>query len=190
VRGRDAGVEVIVFWDYLAPGASTLAAALGELHRMRPVREAALQLPIADARPLSLLAALAVEAARAQGQFWAAHDRLLEHPPKGERAVLALAELVEDRERFRAAVDGGSGRQRILKHIRLAAASGVAGAPAVFVGAASYFGEYDADDLASALDDAAARPSEPQIPRPEHHVNDDPVRNLAGAGDRQTRSHP
>jgi protein-disulfide isomerase len=136
---------------------------------MRPVREAALHLPIADARPLSYLAALAVEAARDQGQFWAAHDRLLERPPKDEDAVLALGELVEDPEAFRAAIDAGSGRERILADIRLAGASGVAGVPTVFIGAARYYGEPDAHELASALENPAARPWEPRIPRQEAH---------------------
>jgi hypothetical protein len=169
VRGPDTGAEVIVFWDYLAPGASTLAAALKALRTMRPVREAALQLPIADARPLSYLAALAVEAARDQGQFWVAHDRLLERPPKDEDEVLALSELVEDPERFRADVDDGSGRERILADIRVAAASGVAGVPTVFIGAARYYGEPDAQELAAALENPAARPWEPRIPSPEPH---------------------
>jgi hypothetical protein len=171
VRGRDSGAEVIVFWDYLAPGASTLADALRDLHEIRPVREAALHLPIADARPLSFLAALAVEAARDQGQFWAAHDKLLERRPRDEHAVLALAELVEAPERFLAAVDEEIGRERILEHIRLAGSSGVAGVPAVFIGAARYYGEHDAHELASALDNPAARPWEPRIPR--HHGPDD-----------------
>jgi protein-disulfide isomerase len=169
VRGPDSGAEVIVFWDYLAPGASTLAAALNAVRAMKPVREAALQLPIADARPLSYLAALAVEAARDQGQFWAAHDRLLERPPKDEDAVFALGELVEDREAFRAAIDAGLGRERILADIRLAGASGVAGVPTVFIGAARYYGEPDPDELASALESPAARPWEPRIPSQEAH---------------------
>jgi protein-disulfide isomerase len=171
VRGPDTGAEVIVFWDYLAPGAATLAAALRDLHEMRPVREAALHLPIADARPLSFFAALAIEAARDQGQFWAAHDRLLERPPKDEQEILALAELVEHPERFRAAVDDGSGRGRILEQIRFAGASGVAGVPAIFIGAARYYGEDDVNELASALDTPAARPWEPRIPR--RHVADE-----------------
>jgi hypothetical protein len=170
-RGPETGAEVIVFWDYLAPGASTLAAALTDLRGTRPVREAALLLPVADARPLSLLAALAVEAARDQGQFWPAHDRLFERPPKDEHAVLALGELVEDPERFRAAVDQQLGRDRILEHIRLAGASGVAGVPAVFIGAARYYGELDARELESALDNPAARAWEPRIPR--RHVPDE-----------------
>jgi hypothetical protein len=167
VRGPDSGAEVIVFWDYLAPGASTLAAALSALRTMRPVREAALHLPIADARPLSYLAALAVEAARDQGQFWAAHDRLLERPPSNAEQVLALGGLVEDPATFRAAIDEGSGRERILADIRLAAASGVAGVPTVFIGAARYYGEPNAEELASALENPAARPWEPRIPSHE-----------------------
>lgn len=169
VRGPDTGAEVIVFWDYLAPSASTLASALGILHTITPVREAALHLPIADARPLSFLAALAAEAARDQGQFWTAHDRLLERPPKDESAVLALASLVQDPDRFRAAVENGTGRARILENIRLAGASGVAGVPAVFIGAAHYFGELDAQELAAALDNPAARRWEPRIPRHAAH---------------------
>lgn len=169
VRGPDTGAEVIVFWDYLADGAPTLAAALAELHTMAPVSEAALHLPIADARPLSFLAALAVEAARAQGQFWAAHGTLLEHPPNDEHAVLALAELVQDPDQFRAAVENGTGRERILEHIRLAGASGVAAVPTVFIGAARYFGEPDAHELATALDNPAARRWEPRIPRHDAH---------------------
>jgi hypothetical protein len=169
VRGPDTGAEVIVFWDYLAPGAPTLASALGVLHTIAPVREAALHLPIADARPLSFFAALALEAARAQGEFWAAHDRLLERPPTDEQSVLALGELVEDPDRFRAAVETGVGRARILQHIRLAGASGVAGVPTVFIGAARYFGEPDANELASALSNRAARRWEPRIPSEETH---------------------
>jgi hypothetical protein len=169
VRGPETGAEVIVFWDYLAGGASTLAAALKVLHTSAPVREAALHLPIADARPLSFLAALAVEAARDQDQFWAAHDRLLERPPNDEQAILALGELVEDPDRFHAAVENGVGRARILDHIRLAGASGVAGVPTVFIGAARYFGEPDARELAAALDNPAARRWEPRIPRQEAH---------------------
>ena len=175
VRGPETGGEVIVFWDYLAPGATTLAAALADLRAMRPVREASLQLPIADARPLSYLAALAVEAAREQGQFWAAHDRLLERPPRDEEAILALGELVEDPDRFRAAVEGGSGRDQILADIRFAGESGVAGVPTVFIGASRYFGEPDPQELASALDSPAAQPWDPRIPReaaPEHRAAD------------------
>ena len=169
VRGPDSGAEVIVFWDYLADGAPALAAALAELHTLAPVDEAALHLPIADARPLSYLAALAVEAGRAQGEFWAVHDALLEHPPNDEHAVLALAELVHDPDQFRAAVENGSGRDRILEHIRLAGASGVAAVPTVFIGAARYFGEPDAHELATALNNPAARRWEPRLSHHEAH---------------------
>ena len=80
-----------------------------------------------------------------------------------------MGDLVEDPDRFRAAVENGVGRARILKNIRLAGASGVAGVPAVFIGAARYFGELDAQELASALDNPAARRWEPRIPRQGAH---------------------
>jgi hypothetical protein len=165
VRGPDTGVELIVFWDYLAPSASTLADALTALRTMRPVREAALHLPIADARPLSFLAAVAVEAARAQGEFWAAHDRLLTRPPKNERAVFAAGELVQNPERFRTEVENRIGRERIFEHIRLAAASGVHTVPALFIGGARYDGEHDAHELAAAIDRPGAHRWQRRIPQ-------------------------
>jgi protein-disulfide isomerase len=168
-------VELIVFWDYLAPSASALAGALTALRAMRPVREAALHLPLADARPLSFLAAIAVEAARAQGEFWAAHDRLLTRPPKNERAVFAAAELVQDPERFRTEVAQRIGHKRILEHVRLAAASGVHTVPAVFIGGARYDGEHDPHELASAIDRPGAHRWQRRIPQP-----DAPGRRLAG----------
>ncbi len=164
VRGPDSGAEVIVFWDYLAPDSSALAAALAELRQSRPLREAALHLPVADARPLSLLASLAVEAGAAQGRLWAIHDAFLARAPKDERSVLAAAELVADPERFRADVAAGTGKARVLADIRLAQASGVHGVPATFIGGVTYEGEADSDQLAAALDSPAARPWEHRIP--------------------------
>lgn len=164
VRGPDSGAEVIVFWDYLAPDALALAAALAELSQTRPIKEAALHLPVADARPLSLLASLAVEAGAAQGQFWAVHDEFLRRQPRDESSVRAAAELVPDPEQFRADVAGGSGKPRILADIRLAQASGVHGVPATFIGGAPYEREPDVTELAAALDSPAARPWERRIP--------------------------
>ncbi len=163
-RGPDRGAEVIVFWDYLAPDTPALGAALAELARNKPIKEAALQLPVADARPLSLLASLAVEAAAAQGGFWAVHDAFLLNQPKDARSVLAAADLVPDPDRFRADIADGRAKRRILADIRLARASGVHGAPATFIGGTPYEGEADATQLAAALDSPAARPWERRIP--------------------------
>lgn len=163
-RGPDSGAEVIVFWDYLAPDAPTLAAALAELGRNKPIKEAALHLPVADARPLSLLAALAVEAGAAQGEFWAVHDEFLVRQPRDERSVLGAAELVPDSDRFRLDVTGGIGKARVLADIRLARASGVHGVPATFIGGIPYEGAADATELAAALDSPSARPWERRIP--------------------------
>lgn len=164
VRGPESGAEVIVFWDYLAPDAPALAAALAELSQNRPIKEAALHLPVADARPLSLLASLGVEAGAAQGEFWAVHDTFLRRQPTDDRSVLAAAGLVPDPEQFRADVTDGNGRARVLADIRRGQASGVHSVPAVFIGGAPYEGEPDATELAAALDSPAARPWERRIP--------------------------
>jgi hypothetical protein len=151
-RDSMAGSDVVVFWDYLVPDAPTLAAALSKLRESTPFCEAALHLPIADAHPLSYLAAIGVEAARGQDRFWAAHDRLLAHPPRDERGLDALADLVEDQDRFRADVESQVGRARVFEHIALAAISGVHAVPCVFIDGIRYDGEPSTDELRAAID--------------------------------------
>lgn len=170
-RGLDSGAEVIVFWDYLAPDTPALAAALADLSKARPIREAALQLPVADARPLSFPASLAVEAGRAQGAFWAVHDSFLARPPTDQQDVLAAARFAQDEDQFRSHVEARAGREQIIKNIDLARASGVHSVPAVFIGGVPYEGEHDAAELAAALDSPTARPWERRIP-PSSELSD------------------
>jgi protein-disulfide isomerase len=144
-------VDLIVFWDYAAPDASPFGAALNDLRATIDVRETALHLPVADAHPTAFPAALAVEAARAQDMFWAAHETLLAHAPSDEPAIDAIGALVEDRDRFRADVERRSGRAAILEHIALAAASGVHAVPTVFIAGVRYDGEPDVAELTAAI---------------------------------------
>jgi hypothetical protein len=150
-RGPDAGVDLIVFWDYAAPDVPKFGVALRDLRSTMQVREIALHLPVADAHPTAFPAALAVEAARAQDLFWVAHESLLEHAPGDARAIDALWTLVPDRDRFRADVERQSGRERILEDIALAAASGVHAVPTVFIAGVRYDGEPDVDELTAAI---------------------------------------
>jgi Thioredoxin len=151
-RGPDGGVDLVVFWDYATSDSHRLATALVELRESMQVCETALHLPVADARPLALVAALAAEAARTQDAFWAAHDALLERPPRDEPAVLAVGKVTADPDRFRSDLERQTGRERVLAHIRLAAASGVHAVPTVFIGETRYDGEPEASELISAIE--------------------------------------
>jgi hypothetical protein len=164
-RGPDDGVEVIVFWDYLDPDSAALARELDKLRATTAIREAALQLPIADARPLSFIAALAAEAGRSQDRFWAVHDRLLERPPRSEGDLLAVGALVPDQERFCAEIDQRIGRDRIIEQIALGTASGVRAIPAVFIGGGPFDGEQTAAALETVINSSTARRWERRIPR-------------------------
>lgn len=163
-RGPDDGAEVIVFWDYVEPESQAFAAELARLRARTPIREAALQLPVADAHPLSFTAALALEAADDQGSFWAVHDRLLERPPQSEEDVLAAGELVADPDRFRAAIAERAGRDRIIDDIRVGTATGVRALPAVFIGGQPYDGDQTAAALEPVINSTAARRFERRIP--------------------------
>jgi hypothetical protein len=151
-RGPTDGATVVVFWDYTADESGAVAAALAELRAMRTVRETAFHLPLADTRALAWHAACAVEAARAQDQFWAAHDELLKRTRVDERAVSAVARLVKDADQFRHDLASGAGRGRILDHIQLAGSSGVHAVPTIFIHGLRYDSEPDASGLAAEID--------------------------------------
>ena len=160
-RGPVGGADVVVFWDYTRSDRA-MAASLAALHTIRPVRETALHLPLADERPLAWLAACAVEAAGTQHQFWAAHDELLERANPDAQAIYGLAHLVSDSAQFRIDVDSPAVRERVLEHIRLAGANGVHRAATVFIAGVAYDGGPDADELAAKIDLLAS--GSPRLP--------------------------
>ena len=104
--------------------ASKLAS---ELVAQRRARIAIRHLPLADVRPLALPAAEALEAAAAQGQFFAVLDRLASGGFADEAGLLDVAALsVPDGERLRAEVRSGWYREEVVQDIREAITSGSA----------------------------------------------------------------
>lgn len=106
-----------------------------------------------DVHPFSVRAAVAAEAANAQGRFWEMHDRLFEHQHALE---------YEDLERHAAAV--GLDVDRFMRDIfdsrhlefvhaqgRGAIESGVSSTPSFFLNGARYDGSYAVDELTDAI---------------------------------------
>jgi protein-disulfide isomerase len=114
--------------------------------------------PLTEIHPHALRAALAAEAADAQGKFWEMHDLLFRRQPFLEEGeLLVYARLIGlDEERFRADLEAETGLPRIEADLRSGERDGVEGTPAIFVNGRQHLQEYDPKTLASALTAAGA----------------------------------
>ncbi len=109
--------------------------------------------PLTEIHPHALHAALAAEAADAQGKFWEMHDLLFRRQNFLEdRDLLAYARLLGlDEERFRADLEAETGLPRIEADVRSGERNGVEGTPGIFVNGHQHLQDYDPKTLASAL---------------------------------------
>ena len=157
VRGeRGAPLELVMFGDFQCP------FCLGAQSILRRVRERLGErllfgfrhLPIPERHPLAPLAAEASEAAAAQGRFWEYHDALYANQPKLSREVMLGVgrDLGLDVERMDSEIDSGAHRDRIVRDVASAEASGATGTPTFFVNGERFFGAYDASSLVEALE--------------------------------------
>ncbi|GAB3365205.1 Na+/H+ antiporter NhaA [Modestobacter lapidis] len=156
VRGPvDAPLELVEYGGLQCPFCGRATGVVEELRRRfgDDLRYVFRHLPLPDVHPHGELAAEAVEAAGAQGAFWAMHDRLFAHQDQ-----LAAEDLLDHAaalglELGRFAADLGEGRfaQRVRDDVASAEASGVRGTPTFFVNGERHSGRTAADELAAAL---------------------------------------
>jgi protein-disulfide isomerase len=136
IRGpKDAKVTVVLFSDFECPFCSRVEPTLKRLEEEFPgqLRIAWKHQPLpmhANAIP----AALAAEAAREQGKFWAMHEKLFQD----QRALTAAnleryaAEIGLDVKRFRATMEGKKHMDRVKADQELAGSVGATGTPTMF----------------------------------------------------------
>jgi protein-disulfide isomerase len=113
--------------------------------------------PLTEIHPHALHAALAAEAADAQGKFWEMQDLLIRRQNFLEdRELLGYARLLGlDEERFRADLQSESGLPRIEADVRSGEQNGVEGTPAIFVNGYQHLQDYDQKTLVAALTSVA-----------------------------------
>jgi Na+/H+ antiporter NhaA len=161
IRGRpDAPVTLVEYGDFECPYCGQAEPIVRELLAANDddLRYVWRHLPLADVHPYAQMAAEAAEAADAQGEFWAMHDRLLSHQDeltprdlRGHADALGLdvARFAEDL-RVRRHV------QRVAADVASADASGVSGTPTFFVNGRRHHGVYDVATLTAAVRSARA----------------------------------
>jgi NhaA family Na+:H+ antiporter len=109
--------------------------------------------PLDERHPLARRAAHAVEAAGAQGAFWAMHDALFDLRGELERPALlkAAKQTGLDTARFESELDAEAHDAKIEADVASGRRSGVTGTPAFFAGQQPISGAFDAGSLVDAL---------------------------------------
>ena len=128
----------MVYGDYECP----FCAALEHRLRGRELRVAFRHFPVRSSHPRAQAAALAAEAAAAQGAFWAMHDALFDDQGRLEDPHLwARAErLGLDVERFEADRRGPAAADRVREHFHGGVRAGVVTTPTVYLEGRPYSG--------------------------------------------------
>jgi protein-disulfide isomerase len=132
----NAPVTIVLFSDFQCPFCARIEPALKQLAQAFPgkVRFAWRHQPL-PFHPNALPAAKASEAARAQGKFWAMHDKLFADQQALSDATYEryARELGLDLARFRRDLSGEAAPKRIAEDQQVAASVGATGTPTLFV---------------------------------------------------------
>ncbi len=152
VYGDGPGATVAIYVDLASAPCRSAWQLLVRLAEQQPMRIAVRHLPLADVHELSPLAAEALEAAGAQGEFFALLDRLARTGLSNKANLLATASrVVADPERLRLEVSNGRYREKVVEHIHHATTSGAHAIPALYINAVPYDGLLNVDGLTRAL---------------------------------------
>ena len=135
--GEHAPVTIVEYGDFECPNCRQAAPAVKLIleHWRGKVRLVWRHFPLEGVHPHALSAALASEAAAAQGKFWAMHDVLLENQAHLKTNHLrGYARRLElDLARYEAEMEGQLYLQRVREQVDGGEKSGSRGTPTFFV---------------------------------------------------------
>jgi Na+/H+ antiporter NhaA len=162
VRGpNDAPVTLVEYGDFECPYCGQAEPVIRELLASfgGDVRYVWRHLPLNDVHGSAQLAAEAVEAANAQGDFWDVYEAFLAH--QDALAPADITKIVQglglDLERFWSDVRHHEYAGRVAEDVASADASGVSGTPTFFINGRRHQGAYDIETLSSAVRSALGR---------------------------------
>jgi protein-disulfide isomerase len=156
-----APVTMVEYGDFECPNCKQAAPAVKLLlerfaGRLRLVYR---HFPLEEVHPHALHAALASEAAAAQGKFWPMYDLLFDNQDHLKLPQLrGYAEQLElDMPRFTAEIERGVYLQRVREHIEGGRASGVRATPTFFINGVLHDVSYGLQTLKSGVEEALSR---------------------------------
>jgi protein-disulfide isomerase len=151
-------VTLVEYGDYECPDCKAALATLRDVQRAYGdhVRIVYRHFPLQKIHPLAFTAAVAAEAAAAQGMFWEYHDRLFARQPELDRLDLiayAIAIGLEHRA-FMAALDDPAMAEAVTEDFRGGVRSDVNGTPTLYLNEERYDGLLTFDAIAAAIERA------------------------------------
>ena len=156
---ENAPVTLVEYGDYECsycgqayPIVKKVQAALGD--RLRFVFR---NFPLTEMHPHAGHAALAAEAASADGKFWEMHDALYEHQRSlGDNGLGQIAQSIGlDGNAVLESVAAGKFEERVQEDFMSGVRSGVNGTPSFFINGARFDDSWDEATLTQALEKAA-----------------------------------
>ncbi len=157
-----AAVTLVQYGDYECPytrQSTTIVRAIQ--HQLGDqLRFVFRNFPLTEIHPHALHAALAAEAAAAQGKFWQMHDYIFHHQHTLEDSDLAHFAIAVglDMQQYARAMAEQRSLARIEEDLEGGERSGVQGTPTFFINGVLYRGSWEQDALLAALQ-AASRTS-------------------------------
>jgi protein-disulfide isomerase len=158
---ESAPVTLVEYGDYECPDCLNAFPIVQDLiARLGPkLRFVFRHYPQNNIHPHASQAAMAAEAAGAQGKYWEMHEQLFHH--QKELADLDLTHLALrlglELYRFEADRDREIYRKRIADDIATGSASGVRGTPTFFINSQRYRGKAELEPMLAALESAGAQ---------------------------------
>jgi len=159
-QGPDtAAVTLVQYGDYECPYTrrSTWVVQAIQQQFGEQLRFIYRNFPLTEIHPHALHAALAAEAAAAQGKFWEMHDYIFHHQHALEDADLAqfAGAVGLDVQRYARDMTGKATLVRIEEDVESGERSGVQGTPTFFINGILYRGSWEHDALLAALQAAS-----------------------------------
>jgi protein-disulfide isomerase len=158
VGPADAPVTLVEYGDYECPDCGNAYPIIQRLIKeMGPrLRFVFRNFPRSSVHPHAGVAALAAEAAAAQGKFWEMHGLLYANQKNLDQVDLVRLALRAGVElyRFEADLAGERFARRVAEDYDSGVASGVVGTPTYFINGVKYGGKKDYESLERALEAA------------------------------------
>src|SRR6266581_770511 len=154
-----AAVTLVQYGDYECPYTRLSTTIVRAIQQQlgEQLRFVYRNFPLTEIHPHALHAALAAEAAAAQGKFWQMHDSIFHHQHTLEDSDLEqFAEAVGlDMQPFARALADQRSLSRIEEDLQSGIRSGVRGTPTFFINGVLYRGSWEQDALLAALQAAS-----------------------------------
>src|SRR2546423_3832981 len=154
-----AAVTLVQYGDYECPYTRLSTTIVRAIQQQlgEQLRFVFRNFPLTEIHPHALHAALAAEAAAAQGKFWQMHDYIFHHQHTLEDADLEqFAEAVGlDLQQYARALADQRALARIEEDVEGGERSGVQGTPTFFINGALYRSSWEQDALLPALQAAS-----------------------------------